>query len=196
MSANILEKTPYRLAALPKTISSQNPCANNRGEMTVAEKCLWVDKVRSKFLEEASHPEHGLRIMVGHANLLKTLDSVPRDHDTGEVLIEQRFKPNIDAPTKDTRCNQHYYHDGTASDNCRNLAIYSWNNKHDNYSNDEIEVSSSESDSISDTEITWSSFESLDSDSSSDSEYDWPEIYTSVEAALYRLNNFGSENSE
>ena len=195
MSANIPEKAPRRPTAFSKTISFHNEGVNNRDKAAVAEKRLWVDKIRNKLLEEASHPEHGLRIVVGHANLLNTLESIPRDHDR-DILFEQRFKSNIDAPTKDTRCNQHYYHDGRGPDSWRNLTIYSGNNKRENYSNDELEILSSEFNFMSDNEISWSSLESPESDSSSDSEYDWPEIYKSAEAELHRLTIVGFENSE
>ncbi|KAF3013909.1 hypothetical protein E8E15_005731 [Penicillium rubens] len=188
MSANI-HKTPHRPATLPETISSQSQCPNKRDEMTIAQKCLWVDRVRSKLLEEDSNPEPGLRILIGHANLLDTLTSIPEDH---KCLMNERLKPDIDALIKDTTCNEHDYDRDTASGSHKKLNIYGGNNSHDDDSDGEFKISS-EYDSKSDPGLSWSNPES---DSSSDSDYDWPEIYGNVEAALSRLTIVGSGNRE
>lgn len=87
MSATVISRPT---SAFPITINARAPFATKKS-MSVTQIYYLAHKARAKFSREAAQPDHDLRLLVGHANMLDSLmielaehwkaENTPRCHE-------------------------------------------------------------------------------------------------------------------
>lgn len=160
MDPNWLENQPFRSPPPPKSPTSRIPrLEKSARRSSITEQYVWRFKIRNKLMKEAAKPNHCLRTLIGHANLFDSLLAIQEEQKVKRgCFLDHTIEPNINSPTNDLKPLR-----------AQSQSAHIFTNSRRNESH--AEPDHTDDASCDDSE------NSPDSDSSTDSEYNWVDLY-------------------